>query len=918
MNSNTVEHKLNVFLSSKCGGKYSIMRKALKHLLVETGLTEVYCFETEPGSSESMPSAYLDYIDTSQLFVLIVDNKDNITAATLSEYKRAKELGKRILAIFCNEDSKEKTEIEKEIIEQGLCKYDTASSFSDIAVLTYKAVIQDLVAVYKKKKEKSQTVSETENAEKDSSNNEVAERDTSALSTITGNVFVEKSMLTGFDNVQKTIVNTVFRDIGNITDSTELDNLTCSFLQVVLCNAKFDSVQFSLLKNLVIEKHADALKRVIDMRLDAVQFYFSGDLESCISKLTEILQIALSDSSIPKWICNDIAIDLRNMINTKSNINGTISIYNEGQKIIDESEEFLYFPAIDRLASDIKETAIKEYNKVYLQSPYTVSLGGVDSLFKDIAPYFCTALLFGSITHIKIVKNLLADVLQALRQEYSDSEFNSELIKLSILQFDDKTLENVVRTFNQPYSIISSTEIQKIIDAIDNLPLQYEQVRAKLLLLKHFGNYFSDEQFAISLEWLSGYLESLKKENAKKAFSNNEIIKKLFINNHRRIPESIFFDYVKWLFSYKSVLSISTACELIRYLPFYKISKKAQIELRKLIREVIDRDSGMPHLHQAILAFCVNTSVDISSLESSIKNKMSSFYEGDYYLEMYVKDKKSSMPQIHKQMKAVKSRIEVQGKNGFIGFADNPFATIKNIIVFNHLDLSKKEQSEIAQTTCEFLKSPNQSSKEKVEALILLINLLLIFPKSEFLNEEISKLAGFQDEIFKVNSVDFFEKTSISSLIFAYNFLLLVNNSFDVEQVLLNILCIYSMEDNDIITCLSVLSSTSERINYKKIPDEIIASLFQLYVTLQRHKERDVKYLATKCLVSLTNSKYQQIVLKQLSSNMDCVIPEMKIAIVQHVQDLNCDSSLKEYIIQKAAIDNNYMVRDFANHCQEK
>ena len=152
MNSNTVEHKLNVFLSSKCGGKYSIMRKALKHLLVETGLTEVYCFETEPGSSESMPSAYLDYIDTSQLFVLIVDNKDNITAATLSEYKRAKELGKRILAIFCNEDSKEKTEIEKEIIEQGLCKYDTASSFSDIAILTYKAVIQDLVAVYKKKR----------------------------------------------------------------------------------------------------------------------------------------------------------------------------------------------------------------------------------------------------------------------------------------------------------------------------------------------------------------------------------------------------------------------------------------------------------------------------------------------------------------------------------------------------------------------------------------------------------------------------------------------------------------------------------------------------------------------------------------------------------------------------------------------
>lgn len=152
MNSNTVEHKLSIFLSSKCGGKYAIMRKALKQLLLETGLTDVYCFETEPGSSESMPSAYLDNIETTQLFILIVDNKDNITTATLSEYKRAKELGKRIIAIFCNEESKEKTEVEKEIIEQGLFKYDTVSAFSDIAGLAYKAVVQDMVAVYKKKK----------------------------------------------------------------------------------------------------------------------------------------------------------------------------------------------------------------------------------------------------------------------------------------------------------------------------------------------------------------------------------------------------------------------------------------------------------------------------------------------------------------------------------------------------------------------------------------------------------------------------------------------------------------------------------------------------------------------------------------------------------------------------------------------
>ena len=113
MNSNTVEHKLSIFLSSKCGGKYAIMRKALKQLLLETGLTDVYCFETEPGSSESMPSAYLNRIDFSDLFVLIVDNKDGISDATLSEYKRAKDFNKRIIAVFCDEKKKRKPKFKK-------------------------------------------------------------------------------------------------------------------------------------------------------------------------------------------------------------------------------------------------------------------------------------------------------------------------------------------------------------------------------------------------------------------------------------------------------------------------------------------------------------------------------------------------------------------------------------------------------------------------------------------------------------------------------------------------------------------------------------------------------------------------------------------------------------------------------------
>ena len=153
MTSNTIEHKVSIFISSKCGEKYEIMRKALKQLLLETGLTEVYCFETEPSSSENMPSAYLQHVDWSQLLVLIVDNKDDISIATMSEFKRARELGIRILAVFCDEYSKVKTQVEQDIIDQNLCKFSTVSKFSDIAQMAYKSVMQDVISVYRKKKE---------------------------------------------------------------------------------------------------------------------------------------------------------------------------------------------------------------------------------------------------------------------------------------------------------------------------------------------------------------------------------------------------------------------------------------------------------------------------------------------------------------------------------------------------------------------------------------------------------------------------------------------------------------------------------------------------------------------------------------------------------------------------------------------
>lgn len=146
MASLEIEHKLRVFISSKCGGKYSVARKALKAWLAATGLIEVYAFETEPASSEDTISAYLEYVDESNLCIFLIDNQDGATPAVLSEEKRAKDKGLRLLYLFCDETKKEETPMQQEIKDNMTQKYYVVHEFSDIVEKAYISVLQDLIA----------------------------------------------------------------------------------------------------------------------------------------------------------------------------------------------------------------------------------------------------------------------------------------------------------------------------------------------------------------------------------------------------------------------------------------------------------------------------------------------------------------------------------------------------------------------------------------------------------------------------------------------------------------------------------------------------------------------------------------------------------------------------------------------------
>ena len=49
-----IKEKVKVFISSNCGGRYTVVREALRLLLLETGMCEVYMFEEEGATTSDV------------------------------------------------------------------------------------------------------------------------------------------------------------------------------------------------------------------------------------------------------------------------------------------------------------------------------------------------------------------------------------------------------------------------------------------------------------------------------------------------------------------------------------------------------------------------------------------------------------------------------------------------------------------------------------------------------------------------------------------------------------------------------------------------------------------------------------------------------------------------------------------------
>lgn len=271
MSYSGIEHKLRVFISSKCGGKYTIARKSLQKLLDVTGLVETYVFETDPASSEDTQSAYLDYVDNSNLCIFLVDNADGVPPAVLSEEKRAKDKHLRLLYIFCDENKKEPTPMQEDVRKLQSAKYALAHEFSDIVSKAYDSVMQDVIAVYKKKEELfSVEKSEVEPI--------------SAKALITETYSLPATSFSKYPHVACVLTKNILpvNPLNKEDEETSLERLLSEHLQTVIFQKPFDETIIDSICTEVSKENNGEICEVLQLRYQAQKCYYLTKYDECL------------------------------------------------------------------------------------------------------------------------------------------------------------------------------------------------------------------------------------------------------------------------------------------------------------------------------------------------------------------------------------------------------------------------------------------------------------------------------------------------------------------------------------------------------------------------------------------------------------------------------------------------------------
>lgn len=903
MQGTRFKEKVNIFISSNCGGRYTLVREALRLLLLETGMCEVYMFEEEGATTSDVVSAYMRRLERSDIIVFLIDNKDGIGEGTMKEVKRGRELKKKSIFLFCDENEKETTELQKEIIAMPNGeKFKVVSQFVKFPEIAYESVLNDIIDTYL-----GYCNAKIESDDSETDNDNSVENVMSDIRTI-----LNKDAFKGC-HYTKWVLNcevSIGQEYHKKIDT--FDRLCSDLFGVILGNKSIEDIDFEGIKRYVKDMHEPGkLQKAIMFRMDAMEAYWKGEIKEAIAFLVNALEISLRTKKIPRWFVNDIAIDLRNMNVINNQERNIIDYSPQGQDVINGSDEPVFFPVVDRFSSNFYENVSKGMLDNMLESPFTIRFGGVDYVLDQIIDIYVAALLYGSIVHTVIIREKIVSYLQGLCLQYREHKILVTTIKLLLLLGDEKKLSKFTETYGVYTDNVSSEDISDWIDAVSKIKIKYRRFNSSCLLLSFWGSYFSDQQFEDLYAKLKDDFSVWTEEQYAGDLISKAYLSALEKNQYRIIQKDFleisyrFFEkgLKRW---YEDVFGLLSRIQL---------EKIGDSEIKQYVSWLVECTNNeeivkqCPNLPAAIQNVRLQRD-DVTELDKVVKQMFENFYNNEYSLNVFEHDLEETNLHIDRLIESIEVQNETQGKDGcYREYATNSYRTIENILTYGKVRVPVKEIGKILNATLGTLRAERQTVRSKVDAWKLITIIFMMYPKAKCVKEASIDINKNLEVFLQGKDILLSNRYNEKSLRLVFQFWKMFTNQIDELSVIEVFANIAKNNTSEIITVLSLLHgflTETEKLGLSVVHDKY---MLQSLLGFSRNQNSDVRLYAYISLIKIMNinQECEPLILDRLSEAMDGEVYKNKVAILSRLSKKK--NKKMQYIISKGQVDNHFWVR---------
>lgn len=648
---------------------------------------------------------------------------------------------------------------------------------------------------------------------------------------------------------------------------------------------------------------------VIVKRWNANIAYFNSDVKQSSENYSKLYDELLKSKNIPDWFLDDICIDGRNLLRQYENMKNKISFDNKFQTRLSLNKHILTYPDIDRIKSEIFENVSKRVFNNKNKSKYTTIYGiGLEECFRQIQDLVFLTIFYGSITHLKLVRELISNIMYMYADTFEDEEFYSLTLRMLFLSGEFKKYRNLYNKIKLNYSfVIKDPFIQSIIDSRKAL-FKFEEDRNNIFLFDIYGRYLDDELFLFLEENLLNIL-TIKDDYSINLISDAFNAVATNIKRSKKVGKLLIIikDYFAKSYS-RFYICFGRVLEEIN------VNELTKIEFKDY-QNVID----------SMLKEKDNAYYDLSNCIVRIKERNPKITKYDYLFSKkgthenivyQIELENDELEAIKGITKVYKERHEKREENPGVysdymvdyNIGTNIFTPelydgkIKNFILKEYLPLAES-----------IILSENEDIFEKNRHIKLLSHLLMVE------NDKTIK-ANVIDSVHKVKETKYFEHHCIGNMKLRSKIDLDINiimfdviaNNIKCEDAL-SIYFEYAIKSPDnieeILTCIFTLYDFC----HDKSKD-IVDKLFLLFIFAYEINDLDVRVKVIIMIKFFINTKYEERVLKIIEERLDDMVFEECKSYIQLI--MNVDENHRDIylpLIEKLKNNNNYYVKYMAN-----